>query len=132
MKERIINYRRERAKETLKEAKIMFDNSKLFATVNRIYYAIFYEAIALLLTKGLYSSKHSGIRSLFNREFVKTGVVGEEFGDFFNRMFEFRQRGDYEDLVEFNKEDVKIWLEKAEEFIKAIDKIVENIIKNKR
>jgi len=128
MKERIINYRRERAKETLEEARIMFDNSKLFATVNRIYYAIFYEAIALLLTEGLHSSKHSGIRSLFNREFVKTGVVREKFGDFYNKMFEFRQRGDYEDLVEFNKEDVKTWFEKAEEFINVIDKIVTKAI----
>jgi len=70
--------------------------------------------------------------SLFNREFVKTGVVGEEFGDFFNRMFEFRQRGDYEDLVEFNKEDVKIWLEKAEEFIEATDKIVAKAIEEQK
>ena len=132
MKEKIINYRRERAKETLEEAKIMFDNSKLFATVNRIYYAIFYEAVALLLTKGLYSSKHSGIRSLFNREFVKTGIVGEEFGDFYNKMFEFRQRGDYEDLVEFNKEDIKTWLEKAEEFIKVIDEIVAKAIEEQK
>ena len=132
MKEKIINYRRERAKETLEEAKIMFDNSKLFATVNRIYYAIFYEAVALLLTKGLYSSKHSGIRSLFNREFVKTGIVGEEFGDFYNKMFEFRQRGDYEDLVEFNKEDIKTWLEKAEEFIKVTDEIVVNAIEEQK
>jgi len=132
MKEKIINYRRERAKETLEEAKIMFDNSKLFATVNRIYYAIFYESVALLLTKGLYSSKHSGIRSLFNREFVKTGIVGEEFGDFFNKMFEFRQRGDYEDFVEFNKEDIKTWLEKAEEFIKVIDEIVAKAIEEQK
>ncbi|MCD6471995.1 HEPN domain-containing protein [Candidatus Aerophobetes bacterium] len=128
MKEKIINYRRERAKETFEEAKIMFDNSKLFATVNRIYYAIFYESVALLLTKDLYSSKHSGIRSLFNREFVKAGVVGEKFGDFYNKMFEFRQRGDYEDFVEFNKEDIKTWLEKAEEFIKVIDEIVAKAI----
>jgi len=132
MKEKIINYRRKRAKETLEEAKIMFDNSKLFATVNRIYYAIFYESVALLLTKDLYSSKHSGIRSLFNREFVKAGVVREEFGDFYNKMFEFRQRGDYEDLVEFNKEDIKTWLEKAEEFIKVIDEIVAKAIEEQK
>lgn len=132
MKKEIINYRRKRAKESLEEAKIMFENVKLFATVNRIYYAIFYEAVALLLTKGLYSSKHSGIRSLFNREFVKTGVVGEAFGDFFNKMFEFRQRGDYEDFVEFKKEDVNLWFKKAKEFIQAIEEVIVKAIEEQK
>lgn len=79
----------------------MLNNKKLFAAVNRIYYAIFYEALALLLTKGLSSSKHSGARSLFNREFVKSGIISEKHGSFYNRMYGFRQRGDYEDFVEF-------------------------------
>ncbi|MCX6383175.1 MAG: HEPN domain-containing protein, partial [Actinobacteria bacterium] len=82
MKENVIKYRRERAKETLEEAEIMLDNNKLIAAVNRIYYAIFYEVIALLLTKGLSSSKHSGVRSLFNKEFVKPGIISEEYGNF--------------------------------------------------
>jgi len=86
----LINYRREKAKNTLKDAKVMFDKVSPFATVNRIYYAIFYEVIALLLTKDLSSSKHSGVRALFNREFIKTGVVKEKLGDFYNNMFEFR------------------------------------------
>lgn len=51
MKENDIKYRRERAKETLEEAEIMLDNNKLIAAVNRIYYAIFYEVLALLLKK---------------------------------------------------------------------------------
>jgi len=75
MKNEIIGYRRERAKEALEEANIMFENNKLLATVNRIYYSIFYETIAILLTKDLFSSKHSGVRSLFNKEFIKTGII---------------------------------------------------------
>ena len=70
----LINYRRERAKETLKDAKVMLDNASLFSTVNRIYYSIFYEVTALLLIKGLSPSKHSGVRSMFNRESIKTGI----------------------------------------------------------
>jgi len=131
MKKEIINYRRKRAKQSLEEARIMFENSKLFATVNRIYYSIFYEVTALLLTKGLSSSKHTGTRSMFNREFIKTGIVKEELGDFYNKMFEFRQKGDYGDFVEFEKEKVANWLEKAENFINATDKIAEEIVRRK-
>ena len=124
----LVNFRRERAKETLRDAKVMFDKVSLLSTVNRIYYSIFYEVIALLLTKDLSSSKHSGVRSIFNKEFVKTGFAREELGEFYNKMFEFRQKGDYGDFVEFEKEKVAGWLKRAEEFISAIDEIIEKII----
>jgi len=127
MKEEVVKYRRERARETLEEAEIMLKNKKLFATVNRIYYAIFYEVLALLLMKGLSSSKHSGVRSLFNREFMKSGIISEEHGDFYNRMFGFRQRGDYEDFVEFDMEEVKRWLDRAKDFINSVEQVIEKI-----
>ena len=128
----LINYRRKKAKETFKDAKITFNKVSLFTTVNRIYYAIFYEVIALLLSKELSSSKHSGVRALFNREFVKTGIIDEEFGDFYNRMFEFRQKGDYGDFVKFEKEKVQVWLKRAEDFINAVDEIIAKIIEEER
>ena len=127
MKEEVVKYRRERARETLEEAEIMLKNKKLFAAVNRIYYAIFYEVLALLLMKELSSSKHSGVRSLFNREFVKSGIISEEHGDFYNRMFGFKQRGDYEDFVEFDGEEVKRWLDRAKDFINSVEQVIEKI-----
>lgn len=132
MNKELINYKRQRAKETLKDARIMFDKTSLFSTANRIYYSIFYEVIALLLTKNLFSSKHSGIRSIFNREFIKPGTVKEEFGDFYNNMFEFRQKGDYGDFVKFEKEKVQEWLKRAEDFINTIDEIIKKIIEEEK
>ena len=128
MKDDVIKYRRKRAKEALREAEIMLDNNKLIAAVNRIYYAIFYEVIALLLTKGLSSSKHSGIRSLFNKEFVKPGIISEEYGDFYNRMFGFRQRGDYEDFVEFEYEKVKSWFDSTKKFIDSVEEAIQKAV----
>lgn len=127
----LIDYRRKRAKETLNDARVLFERASLFSTVNRIYYAVFYEVLALLLTKGLASPKHSGVKSFFNREFVKTGIVKGEFGDFFNSIFEFRQKSDYGDYVEFEKEKVQSWLKKAEEFINGLDEIIARVIENK-
>lgn len=128
MIDNVIKYRRERAKETLEEAEIMLDNNKLIAAVNRIYYAIFYEVLALLLTKGLSSSKHSGVRSLFNKEFVKPGIISEEYGDFYNRLFEFRQRGDYEDFVEFDYEKVKSWFDNTKDFINSLEQVIGKVM----
>ena len=130
MKEGVIKYRRDRAKEALREAEIMLENNKLIAAVNRIYYSVFYEALALLLTKGLSSSKHSGVRSLFNKEFIKTGIISEKYGDFYNRMFGFRQRADYEDFVEFEHEKVKSWFYGAKDFINAVEQVIQEAVNN--
>ena len=35
-------------------------------------------------------------------------------------MFEFRQKSDYKDLVKFEIKEVRLWLSRAGEFIKAI------------
>lgn len=52
----LIKYRLEKSKETLQDAKIMFEKASLNSTVNRIYYAMFYAVNSLLLSKNLSSS----------------------------------------------------------------------------
>ena len=89
---------------------------------------MFYAINALLITKGLASSKHSGVRALFNKEFVNKGIVERQWGEFYSDMFDRRQKGDYRDFVEFKKKDVEKWLEKAEEFINKIEKLTLEII----
>jgi uncharacterized protein (UPF0332 family) len=101
MNEELIRYRREKSRETLEDARILFRADRLFSALNRIYYALFYEVMALLLTKDLSSARHTGIRALFNEHFVRTGKVGVESGRFFSRMYDFRQKGDYADFVQF-------------------------------
>lgn len=125
----IIKHRLKRAEETIKDAESLFNEGSLFSAVNRIYYEMFYSVNSLLLLKGLSSSKHSGIRNLFNREFVNTGIVNKEFGKFYSIIFGYRQKGDYEDFVEFNKEDVKKWLETAKNFIKKNKSIIKKELK---
>jgi uncharacterized protein (UPF0332 family) len=66
---------------------------------------------------------------LIFKEFIKTGIIKEEFGKFFNTIFEFRQKGDYGDFIEFEKDKVEIWLKEAEILVAAIDKVIEKLIK---
>jgi len=126
-RKRIIEYWRKRARECLDDAKLLLENKRLYSAVNRIYYALFYQVSALLLAKGLSFSKHSGVLAAFNREFVKTGKIDKELGKFYNRMFEHRRTGDYGELVEFEEEDVKDWIRKAEEFLDAVEKLMEEL-----
>ena len=54
-KNALINYRIQRAYETLKEAQVMMRESFYNAAVNRLYYACYYAAVSLLLK---YDHKH--------------------------------------------------------------------------
>ena len=113
----LAKYRLEKANKTLLDAKKYFCGATPESTVNRIYYSMFYAVNALLISKGLSSSKHSGVRALFNREFIKEGLLEREQGKFYSEMFNNRQEGDYRDFVEFKKDDVDVWLKRAEVFI---------------
>ena len=68
--EALLRYRIEQAHDTLREAEILLNAAALRGTINRAYYAMFYALLALLATKQLGTSKHSGAISLFDREFT--------------------------------------------------------------
>src|SRR3990167_7390081 len=95
-KQVLIRYRMNQARESLDEACYLLEGNKsLRSIVNRLYYAMFYAVLALLVNEPYASSKHSGVISYFNRRFVKEGIFPEEMGLTLNRAFEMRQRGDY-------------------------------------
>ena len=125
-----LEYRMTRAAESLEVARLALENNHLQDAVNRLYYGCFYMVTALLQTKGLASGKHSGVRALFNQNWIKTGALPHAMGRFYQEIFERRQEGDYADLVAFNRDDVIAWMRTAEEFTGAIAALVEAHIQN--
>lgn len=115
-----IRYRLSRAEETLREARFLVGGGFVYGVVNRLYYACFYAVSALLYTEGRASSKHSGIKSMFDRHWVNTGRVSAEMGRLYRDLFDRRQDSDYGEVVPFDRADVEQWLAQAEEFVKAI------------
>jgi len=89
--------------------------------VNRAYYAIFYAANALLATKGLERSKHSGVIAAFRQHFVKTGLIETEYSRFYGAAMDDRHEGDYEveSVLDYDKAERDLgW---AERFIVRIE-----------
>ncbi|MGD9115104.1 MAG: HEPN domain-containing protein [Desulfobacterales bacterium] len=125
----LIIYRQDRAKEALEEAKILLEKGYGNTFVNRLYYACFYAVSALLLTRELSSAKHSGVRSLFHQNFIKPGLMEVEFGHLYDRLFDNRQKGDYEDLIRFDLEEVSPWYGEAEQFVEKVFKLVNEELK---
>lgn len=118
--ETLIQYRLERARESVEEARILADAGHWNGCVNRLYFACFYALSALLLKHSLTSTKHTGIRGLFNLHFVKTGKVAAEFGQLYNDLFTYRNKSDYMDLVRFEEDDVRPWVSLAVAFVEEI------------
>jgi uncharacterized protein (UPF0332 family) len=85
--------------------------------------ACFYAVTALLSKNALSSSKHAGVKGLFNQHFVKTGLVSRENGKLFNQLFEARQEGDYVDFVVFNRDEVEPWILQVKQFIETISRL---------
>ena len=128
MNRELVVYRMQRSQEALSDAKMLFAESRLPATVNRAYYALFYAVSAVLLTANFSSAKHSGIRALFNREYVKTGLVSENVGRLYGEAFDFRQKGDYADFIQIDGQDVSCMLRDIEGALQEIHALTQSRI----
>lgn len=117
-------YRLDRAEKTLAEARTLFETAQMFGAVNRIYYAMFYAVSALACAHGFTTASHSQLRGYFNREFVKTGLIPAQHGKAYGIAFDSRKKGDYDDLVEFEKEQVHEMLSEATEFLRVIKHLI--------
>lgn len=126
----LVTYRLERAWESLEEAKILLEQGYANTFVNRLYYACFYAVSSLLLTKELFSAKHSRIRSLFHQNFVKVGMVNTELGQLYDRLFDNRQKADYADLFRFNPDEVRYWYDEVKKFVEFIENIIKKEMGN--
>ena len=127
-KKDLILYRIDRARDTLKDARILSESDRWNTCVNRLYYACFYAVSALLIQNDLSSSKHTGVRSLFNRNFIKTGKVPIELARIYNDLFERRQESDYMDFINFQEIQVQPWISKAESFVEYIIDLINSEI----
>ena len=119
-----INYRFQRAIESFEEAMILADNKRWNAVVNRLYYSCFYAVIALLLKNNIETQTHDGARTQFGLCFVKTGKVDKIYGKLFSKLFDYRQKGDYGDLYDYDETMVFPLISQVKEFLNEIEKIV--------
>lgn len=119
-----IMYRFQRAVESFEEAVILKENKRWNAVINRLYYGCFYAVIAVLLKNQIESHTHDGARTKFALHFIKTGKIDKKYGKLFSKLFDFRQKGDYGDLFDFNEETVVPLIEEVREFIQVLEKIV--------
>lgn len=116
----IVHYWIEKAVDSLASSEDELKARRFSFAVNRIYYACFYAASAILLQKKLRFQKHSGVRAALHQHLVKPGLISKEYGKFYDEIFEARQRGDYIELVRFEKKQIEAWLKKGRLFVETM------------
>ena len=116
----IINYRRQKSYDSLNEAKEIAKLGFWNLVGNRLYYAAFHMASALLLDKGILAKTHAGIIHLIGSQFVARGILKKEYGRLLSRLYELRQSGDYDDLYDATEDDTP-FIPKTTEFIHSME-----------
>ena len=114
-------HRFKRSKEELQTAELLLRNTDYRSSINRSYYAIFHAIRAVNALDGFDSSKHSGVISHFNQEYVKTGLFEKESSKIIRNASELREQADYEDFYEASQEDATDVFEEASRFISVVE-----------
>lgn len=123
-KKELMRYRLQTAKERLSAAKSLLQEKCYKDSVNRSYYAMFTAIRAILALDGQDFSKHAGVISYFQREYVKTGKFDKKYSNYISQAFQIRNNADYADFFLVSEHDAREQYEKAMELITEIEKYV--------
>jgi uncharacterized protein (UPF0332 family) len=123
----LLQYRMEQAHESLRDAHTLWATNSLRGAINRAYYAMFYAVLALIATKQLGTSKHSSAISLFDREFVKTGLFSRDLSKALHLAFDHRQVHDYGELIMVDEEIAAQTIHNAEQFVTAVEEYLKGL-----
>lgn len=121
----IVVYRLGKANRLLHDVNVLIENELWNSAINRMYYACFHAVSALLIKNGIKVKTHMGVRQAFGLHFVKTGMIPLEFGRVFSRIYDKRQSSDYDDFIEFTKEEVEKLYPQIKIFVQAVEALVD-------
>jgi uncharacterized protein len=117
----LIGYRLEQAQTALEDGRYLLDGGRSpQSVVNRAYYAMFYAVLALLQKIGKVPSKHAGVISIFDTEFVMKGEFPKQLSRDLHKAFELRQVLDYKASEPISGAKAAEILDKASQFVAAV------------
>jgi len=123
-KSELIKYRLGEAKDTIEDVQLLISNDRLRASINRIYYGMFYSLLALGLKFDFETSKHQQLIGWFNKNFIHEGLIDTKYGKIINKALNRRTKGDYDSYVEFEREIVVEMFDEMKDFIHEIEDFI--------
>lgn len=120
----LVNYRIDKAHTTMEQVKAIVPLGFWDMIANRLYYAAYYTASALLLQDGFSVQTHNGIIQMLGLHYIKTGVLDRKYGTLYGQLFSLRQTGDYGDTFGLTEEQVRPLVEQTAEMIEKVESII--------
>lgn len=120
-------YRLNMAEEKLRSAKILLDAGQYKDSIGRSYYAIFSALRAVLARDKVDFSKHAGVISYFQREYLKTELFDKKYSRYISSAFQIRNNCDYDDFFIVSKEEAVEQYEHACELYEVVKEFLKNI-----
>ena len=94
------------------------------SAVNRAYYAVFDAANALLATRDISRSRHSGVIAAFREFFVRPGFIEAEYSDVYGQVMDDRNVSDYEINLAIDAQTAAKDLEDARRFVARVEQLL--------
>lgn len=120
----IVDYRIEKARTALSDIRKIMPMEVWAIVANRMYYALYYAASALLIHDAHTVGTHRGVLSQLNQFYVKEGRLSKEDGHLFGRIFAFRQGSDYDDFIDATQSEVEQYLPRVEALVEKIVSLI--------
>jgi uncharacterized protein (UPF0332 family) len=125
--ESLVAFRMKEAGETIADAERMLQNGLSSRSItNRAYYAMFYAVLALFQKAGINAktSKHAGVISVFDKEFIHAGKLDVRYSKILHKIFEARQTIDYKELAEVTVEEAADHVKAARAFVDTVKNFI--------
>ncbi len=122
----IVYYRKQKAHQTLQEAEEMIQSAHWNLAIQRLYYAAFYMASALLIKNRITAQTHNGVVAQLGLHFISTGLLNKTEGRLYSRLLQNRITGDYNDFFDFTEEDAKELLEPTKQLLEKLESLIDN------
>jgi uncharacterized protein (UPF0332 family) len=110
---------RSKANRSIAAAATLLQTGDPDFAASRAYYAMFYIAEALLLSRGLSFSKHTAVQAAFGKHFVKSAELDPRYHRWLLEAFAARIAGDYGVEMVLTREDVEDTIHRAQSFLET-------------
>ena len=114
----------DKARLYLSSVKVLCSHGDYYSAVSRIYYAMFYCAQALVLTRSPAVSSHKAVLSLLAKHFIKTGLLPRRLHGWLRHAFERRQISDYQFKSPATDAEVSELSDRAAEFLDSTEALL--------
>ena len=120
----IVNLELAKAKTTLSQVESLKQLEYWDMVANRLYYATFHAACALLIKDKHSVSTHKGVVALLGQYYIVTGKLTKEDGKLYSQLQTIREKSDYNCSFTATREDIEPLINKTSELITRISVLI--------